>query len=334
MMSLFKSDSKYSDMFSQFESGGASGSGGVRTTRKVPTIRTMRMRMAMAILSCVIYGFEEFPRRPGNMCHRGTDLLTGKYVRPTVLLGIVAGEGISCDRSPATSRRGKASQQQVAGESRELSLGKRLNVVVFTKLINDMRNIKMTMPRMQLNSKFVNNMLPEWGRFVTVVKLNRGLKKSNYDQLYAYLKQHEENGVVLDIEQLLFIADGQDNAVNEDIDEPSVQDLALNVDNVFQADECDPVYDEASLSYDSDILYEVHEHDNYQDAVYKLHEVHEMHGNVQLNYVVDLDADYTSDSNMILYDQHVKDNVEPVVQNNVSSVPNDASMMIINEMHE
>nr|GEY90104.1 F-box domain, leucine-rich repeat domain, L domain-like protein [Tanacetum cinerariifolium] len=28
MMSLFKSDSKYSDMFSQFESGGASGSGG------------------------------------------------------------------------------------------------------------------------------------------------------------------------------------------------------------------------------------------------------------------------------------------------------------------
>ncbi|GJR43569.1 retrovirus-related pol polyprotein from transposon TNT 1-94 [Tanacetum coccineum] len=61
----------------------------------------------------------------------------------------------------------------------------------FTKLINDMRNIKMTMPRMQLNSKFVNNMLPEWSRFITEVKLNRGLKKSNFDQLYAYLKQHE-----------------------------------------------------------------------------------------------------------------------------------------------
>nr|GEZ45293.1 F-box domain, leucine-rich repeat domain, L domain-like protein [Tanacetum cinerariifolium] len=30
MMSIFKSDSKYSDMFSQFESGGASGSGGCR----------------------------------------------------------------------------------------------------------------------------------------------------------------------------------------------------------------------------------------------------------------------------------------------------------------
>nr|GEV83764.1 hypothetical protein [Tanacetum cinerariifolium] len=71
----------------------------------------------------------------------------------------------------------------------------------FTKLINDMRNIKMSMPKMQLNSKFVNNMLPEWGRFVNVVKLNRGLKQSNYE-LYAYLKQHEahanENKMMLE----------------------------------------------------------------------------------------------------------------------------------------
>ncbi|GJX73372.1 integrase, catalytic region, zinc finger, CCHC-type containing protein [Tanacetum coccineum] len=55
---------------------------------------------------------------------------------------------------------------------------------------------------MQLNSKFVNNMLPEWGRFVTTVKLNRGLRDSNYDQLYAYLKQYEahanENKMILD----------------------------------------------------------------------------------------------------------------------------------------
>ncbi|GJW44207.1 hypothetical protein Tco_0073006 [Tanacetum coccineum] len=71
--------------------------------------------------------------------------------------------------------------------------------VRFTKLINDMRNIKMTMPRMQLNSKFVNNMLPEWSRFITEVKLNRGLKESNFDQLYAYLKQHaNENRTMME----------------------------------------------------------------------------------------------------------------------------------------
>ncbi|GKF31153.1 hypothetical protein Tco_0100951 [Tanacetum coccineum] len=146
------------------------------------------------------------------------------------------------------------------------------------------------------------------------MKLNRGLRDSNYDQLYAYLKQHEahvnknkmitssntrnqatvqdgrvvvqnvqgnnargggaagyggaqnrvgnanlgqarkikcynynaqENGVALDEEQLLFIAGGQDNAIDEDVDEQLVQDLALNVDNVFQADDCD--------AFDSDV---------------------------------------------------------------------------------
>ncbi|GJV61686.1 hypothetical protein Tco_1467786 [Tanacetum coccineum] len=45
-------------------------------------------------------------------------------------------------------------------------------------------------------------MFPEWGRFVTAVKLNRGLKTSNYDQLYAYLKQHashaNENKMMLE----------------------------------------------------------------------------------------------------------------------------------------
>ncbi|GJS51911.1 hypothetical protein Tco_0625273 [Tanacetum coccineum] len=39
-------------------------------------------------------------------------------------------------------------------------------------------------------------------RFITAVKLNRGLMDSNYDQLYAYLKQHEahsnENKMMLD----------------------------------------------------------------------------------------------------------------------------------------
>nr|GFB43903.1 retrovirus-related Pol polyprotein from transposon TNT 1-94 [Tanacetum cinerariifolium] len=202
-----------------------------------------------------------------------------------------------------------------------------------------MRNIKMTMSRMQLNSKFVNNMLLEWVRFVTAVKLNRGLRDSNYDQLYDYLKQHEayanENKMMLDrftqntvdplalmsnvshqqyysqssttppFISLMFIAGGQDNVVDEDVDEQPVQDLALNVDNVFQADDCDafdsdvdeaptaqtmfmanlsstyPVYDEAGPSYDSDILSKVHDHDHYQDAVCKHHEVHEMHDDVQ-----------------------------------------------------
>ncbi|GJW72693.1 retrovirus-related pol polyprotein from transposon TNT 1-94 [Tanacetum coccineum] len=322
----------------------------------------------------------------------------------------------------------------------------------------------MTMPKMQLNSKVVNNMLLEWGRFMTAVNLNRGLKTSNYDQLYAYLKQYEahanenrmmlerynqhaidtlafvsnvlaqqyptqlsailqstyvppnrgqgnnargavaagnqgfqnrvgnanpgqvkpikcyncneighivrqcthqkrqqnseyfkdkmllmqaqENGVVLDEEQLLFIAGGQTNTFDDDVDEAPVQDLAFNEDHVFQANQCDAFdsdVDEAptaqtmfkaSPSYDSDILSEVQDHDNYLDSVDEYQEVHKMHNDVQQNYVVDSDAEYTSDSNIILYDQYVKNNAKQVIQSNVSSVPNDALMMIINDMHD
>nr|GEW88211.1 integrase, catalytic region, zinc finger, CCHC-type, peptidase aspartic, catalytic [Tanacetum cinerariifolium] len=161
---------------------------------------------------------------------------------------------------------------------------------------------------------------------ITAVKLNRGLRDSNYDQLYAYLKQHVENGVTLDEEQLLFITRRQDNIVDNDVDEQPIQDFALNVDIVFQTDDCDafdsdvdeaptaqtmfmanlssadPVYDEVGPSYDLNILSEVHDHDHYQDALCKHHEVYEMHDDVQPNYVVDSHNGYTSDSNMIMYD--------------------------------
>ncbi|GJR08080.1 hypothetical protein Tco_0790732 [Tanacetum coccineum] len=157
------------------------------------------------------------------------------------------------------------------------------------------------------------------------------------------LMQAQENGVALDEEQLLFITGGQDNTIDEDVDEQPVQDLALNVDNVFQADNCDafdsnideaptaqtmfmanlsstyPVYDEVGPSYDSDILSEVHDHDHYQDVVCEHHEEHEMHDDVQPTYVVDSHANYTSDSNMIPYDQYVKDNAVSVHSNTVNA---------------
>ncbi|GJZ60031.1 hypothetical protein Tco_0615847 [Tanacetum coccineum] len=65
--------------------------------------------------------------------------------------------------------------------------------VLFHKLVNYMRNIMMTMPNIQLNFKFVNNMSPEWDMFVTAVKLNKVLKETNHEQLYAYLKQHKNH---------------------------------------------------------------------------------------------------------------------------------------------
>nr|GEZ76672.1 hypothetical protein [Tanacetum cinerariifolium] len=102
------------------------------------------------------------------------------------------------------------------------------------------------------------------------------------------------------------------DAFDSDVDEaPTAQTMFMA--NLSFAD---LVIDEAGPSYDSDILSEVQYHDHYQDAVCAHHEEHAMHGNVQLNYVVDSHADYTSNSNMISYDQYVKDNAVPVVHSN------------------
>ncbi|GJS84683.1 hypothetical protein Tco_0751224 [Tanacetum coccineum] len=43
----------------------------------------------------------------------------------------------------------------------------------------------------QVNTKFLNNLPPEWSKFMTDVKLVKDLHTSNFDQLHAYLEQHE-----------------------------------------------------------------------------------------------------------------------------------------------
>nr|GEV59332.1 hypothetical protein [Tanacetum cinerariifolium] len=321
----------------------------------------------------------------------------------------------SIDEGPF--KLGKFKKTHAEGTEGALNLGPEIFGIKFTKLINDMRNIKMTTPKMQLNSKFIKNMFPEWGRFMTAVKLNRGLKQSNYDQLYAYLKQHEvhanEKKMMLErynqhaIDPLALVTNvsphqvfiqnvqgrqnrgqgnhargtveagnggvqnrvcnanpgqarqikcGQTNTFNDDVDEAPVQDLALNEDNVFQADQCDafdfdvdeaptaqtmfmenlssadPIYDEAGPSYDSDILFEVQDHDNYVDSVGEYHEVHEMQNNVQPNYVVDSDAEYTSNSNIIPYEQYVKDNAVPVVQKDTLDIAEKTRIGMLEKM--
>nr|GFC02054.1 hypothetical protein [Tanacetum cinerariifolium] len=114
-------------------------------------------------------------------------------------------------------------------------------------------------------------------------------------------------------------------------------DLALNVDNVFQAEDCDafdsnvdeapttqtmfmanlssadPITNEARPSYDSDILSKVRDHDQYLDDTCAYQEENVMHDSVQLDHVVDLHAD---------------------VHSNASSVPNDTFMMIYDDMCE
>nr|GEZ18485.1 retrovirus-related Pol polyprotein from transposon TNT 1-94 [Tanacetum cinerariifolium] len=118
---------------------------------------------------------------------------------------------------------------------------------------------------------------------------------SKYYKDKMLLIQAQENGVALDAEQLLFLAGGQDNAFDNDVDEQSIQDLALNMDNVFQANDYD--------AFDSDM-----------DEAPTL----------QTMFMANLSST----------DPYVKDNEVPVVHSNVSSVPNDDFIMIYNDMCE
>ncbi|GKC68459.1 hypothetical protein Tco_1101057 [Tanacetum coccineum] len=61
----------------------------------------------------------------------------------------------------------------------------------FAHLINNMNIIKMSMRPVQVNTKFLNSLPPEWSKFVMGVKLARDLHTTNHDQLYSYLEQHE-----------------------------------------------------------------------------------------------------------------------------------------------
>nr|GEW80916.1 ribonuclease H-like domain, reverse transcriptase, RNA-dependent DNA polymerase [Tanacetum cinerariifolium] len=110
------------------------------------------------------------------------------------------------------------------------------------QLINDMHTIGMTMQQVQVNTKFLNALPPEWRKFFTDVKLAKSLYTTTYDQLYAYLSQHERHAN--ETEDL--------DAYDSDCDDIPSAKLVL-MSNFS--------------SYDSDVLFEVPYSDTYLNDV-------------------------------------------------------------------
>ncbi|GJX88614.1 retrovirus-related pol polyprotein from transposon TNT 1-94 [Tanacetum coccineum] len=244
--------------------------------------------------------------------------------------------------------------------------------VRFHKLVNDIRNIRMTMPNIQLNFKFVNknragNANAGQGKSVKCYNYNgvghiarnctqpKRPQNSDYFKDKMLLMQAQENGAVLDEEELLFLASEQGNTFDVDVDNQPIQDLALNEDNIFQADECDAfdsdVDDEltaqsifmANLSSvrsanlqagpsNASILSEVHilENDIYH-SVFNQDE-HEIHNKVQPSNVIDSTSVYMGNSNVIPYEQYLSVNDISVVPSCTSFALNSVCVPLVNDV--
>nr|GEW94391.1 retrovirus-related Pol polyprotein from transposon TNT 1-94 [Tanacetum cinerariifolium] len=155
--------------------------------------------------------------------------------------------------------------------------------VKFHNLVNDMRNIKMTMPNIQLNSKFLNNMTPEWDRG-DKIKIRGTLLGEK-----MLLMQAQENGAVLDKEELLFLTGEQANTYDADT-------LMMN-----------PLLKPFS----------------WQTFPQQCPHFNKL---VLLMYQFYLSADM-SNSNVIPYEQYVKHNEESIVPSGASSVQYDDYML-------
>nr|GEV93346.1 hypothetical protein [Tanacetum cinerariifolium] len=221
----------------------------------------------------------------------------------------------------ALTKEDRESQLYSEFECFKMLSGENINeyYVWFHKLVNDIRNIRMTMPNIQLNCKFVNNMSPEWDRRAA---LSDWGKTNNFDA---------------------------------DVDDHPVRYLALNDDNIFQADECDAfdsnVNDEptaqsifmANLSSDgptnqqtgtsnASILSEVHDLENAIDLCDDNQDEHKIHNEVQQKNIIDSTRDIWVIV-MLLHMNNICRSMTFLLYQVASSVSNDAYVFHDNDAY-
>ncbi|GJW72461.1 retrovirus-related pol polyprotein from transposon TNT 1-94 [Tanacetum coccineum] len=157
-------------------------------------------------------------------------------------------------------------------------------------------------------------------------------QNSNYFKDKMLLMQDQKNGAVLDEEELLFLAGEQTNTFDADVDNQPVRDLALNEDNIIQADESGPSNLQVG-PFNASILSEVHDLENAIDPSDNYQVEHEIHDEVQQKNVIESTSADMGNSNVIPYEQYLMVNDVSVVPSSASSVPNDAYVLHDNDAY-
>nr|GEV92044.1 hypothetical protein [Tanacetum cinerariifolium] len=92
-------------------------------------------------------------------------------------------------------------QQMMKGESIESYYHR------FLKLMNDLKRNKHFPKKIASNMKFLNNLQPEWSRYVTIVHQTKDLHTADYTQLYDFLKYNQKEVDELKAERIAKIQD-------------------------------------------------------------------------------------------------------------------------------
>ncbi|GKD49719.1 hypothetical protein Tco_1278695, partial [Tanacetum coccineum] len=105
-------------------------------------------------------------------------ILYGPYVPSTVLVQVVAA-------TKANEMWIAIERLQQDGESMESYYSR------FYKLMNELTRNNLQVTTMQVNVQFLQQLQPEWSRFVTVVKQSKEIDTISYHTLFDILKQYQ-----------------------------------------------------------------------------------------------------------------------------------------------
>ncbi|GJR09106.1 retrovirus-related pol polyprotein from transposon TNT 1-94 [Tanacetum coccineum] len=152
--------------------------------------------------------------RPNGVCLlKGKFILEGPYTPSTVIIPAIP----AMNNSPAIPER--ITVETVLNIYRKLQQGESLNIqdvedktyfgglenspshdgetiesyyTRFYKMMNEMIRNNLTVATMQVNVQFLQQLQPEWSRFVTIVKQQHKLDEVSYHKLFDILKQYQK----------------------------------------------------------------------------------------------------------------------------------------------
>ncbi|GJT11934.1 integrase, catalytic region, zinc finger, CCHC-type containing protein [Tanacetum coccineum] len=200
----------------------------------------------------------------------------------------------------------------------------------FAQLMNDIHIIGMTMQQVQVNTKFLNGLQPEWRKFMIDVKLAKSLGVHRIGGNNAVGQVRVAN------------CQGEGHMARQCTQPKRPRNSAWFKEKLMLTDDLDAFnfdYDEAPgassvlmahlSSYDSDVISEVPNSDNYLNDTVSNMCVQEESYSEQLTFNPNPDINITSDSNIISYEQYLQETESAAVQNNTSSDQQNAMIMSV-----